>query len=304
MDVATENTARKIVRKLFTGGFQLRPLPSQTSIVLGVDFTDGREGVVLKIPTNNEQEILREQRILDAMDSADIPVPQVLYTQENNPVDESVYTIMRRITGPSLHDVIHNDDQQTEAIFTKIGDLTARLAALDPTCIPDALHLQRTQADELNWWETHLDFITRHRLTTSPLDHIYHAARGIMLAPPTAFGHRDGVQVVTDGSNVFLVDVGSAGMNWPDADFARLLYAGVAWYDGAMQRVWREAVQEAYLQNRDLSDADVERILIFMIYYALRDAAQYAVSGKTSHVEDQYQIADYFLKSAREWFGR
>lgn len=304
MDIVAENSARQILRQIYSGGFQLRPLPSENSSVFLVEFPDDRETVVLKLPKHKTDELEREQRILDTLESLGIPVPQVLYTQENQQVGNAFYTITRYIEGPSIGEIIANDDSQTEAIFSQIGRLAADLSAIPLEQIPDALEAEKVQRDELDWWEKHLDFLTRHRRTTRVLELLYHAARGILLVPPTVFGHRDGVQVVTDGRQVYVMDVGASGYNWPDADFARLLYAGIARYDGANHRIWHEAVRQSYLQSRELSDADVERIIILMIYYAVRDAAYLAAAGKGSHVEAQFDIADYCLSDVRQWFGR
>lgn len=304
MNQIVENNARKLLRQLFSQGFQLKKVPSPTSDIFVAEFLDDTPPAIIKIPRAVNEEALREQRILDSLEGTGIPVPQVLYTQENYPAGNMVYTISRYVKGPSLREVIKWNDDRTHTIFTQIGRLAGQLARLPLNLVPDAFGPQEVQDNELQWWENQLDFISRHRGTTRLLEQIYHAARGIMLNLPLVFGHRDGVQVVTDGSKVFLIDVGSAGANWPDADFARLLYGNMVWHGGDEFRVWREAVQAAYLDHRELSDADVERILILMSYYALRDAAMHASTGKSTHVDRLYVLAEYILHEARRWFRR
>ncbi len=304
MNQIVENTARKLLRQLYTQGFQLRRVPSPTSDIFVAEFLDETPPVIVKIPRAVNQEALREQRILDSLEGTGIPVPQVFYTQENVPAGNMVYTVSRYVKGPDVREVIKWNDERTHTVFTQVGKLAAQLARLPMNLVPDAITPIETQEAELQWWENQLDFISRHRGTTKLLEQIYHAARGIMLTLPPVFGHRDGVQFVTDGTRVYLIDVGSAGANWPDADFARMLYGNMVWHGGDQARVWREAAQGAYLGDRDFSDADVERILILMSFYAMRDAAIHASTGRTTHVDRLYVLAEYILHEARRWFRR
>ena len=304
MNQIVENTTRKLLRQLYSQGFQLRKIPSPTSEIFITEFLDDTPPVIIKIPRAVNEEALREQRILDSLEGTGIPVPKILYTQENYSAGGMVYTISNYIKGPDLREVIKWNDERTHIVFTQIGKLAAQLARLPMNLVPDAITPQETQDAELQWWENQLDFVSRHRGTTKILEQIYHAARGIMLNLPLVFGHRDGVQVVTDGSKVYLIDVGSAGANWPDADFARLLYGNMVWHGGDQYRVWREAAQAAYLSGREFTDADVERILILMSYYAMRDAATHTASGRTTHVDRLYVLAEYILHESRRWFKR
>ena len=304
MNQIVENTARKLLRQLYNQGFQLRGINSPTSEIFVAEFLDDSPPVIMKIPRAVNEEALREQRILDSLEGTGIPVPQVLYTQENFPAGNLVYTISRYIKGPDIREVIKWNDDRTHAIFTQIGKLTGQLARLPLNLIPDGFSPQEVQENELQWWENQLEFVSRHRGTTRLLDQIYHAARGIMLSLPQAFGHRDGVQAVTDGTKVYVIDVGSAGANWADADFARMLYGNMVWHGGDQFRIWREAAQAAYLEHRELSDADVERILILMSYYAMRDAATHASTGRSTHVDRLYVLAEFILHESRRWFRR
>lgn len=304
MNQIVESTARKLLRQLYNQGFQLKRIPSPTSDVFVAEFLDDTPPVILKFPRAVNEEALREQRILDSLEGTGIPVPQVMFTQENYEAGNMVYTISRYIKGPDIREVIRWNDERTTAIFTQVGRLAAQLARLPLNLVPDAFTPNDVQENELQWWENQQEFISRHRGTTKLLEQIYHAARGLMLNLPTVFGHRDGVQVVTDGSRVFLIDVGSAGANWPDADFARMLYGNMVWHGGDQFRVWREAAQSAYLERRELTDADVERILILMSFYAMRDAAMQAATGKSTHVDRLYVLAEYILHESRRWFRR
>jgi Ser/Thr protein kinase RdoA (MazF antagonist) len=121
MDIVQENTARHVLRNLYGGGFQLRGLGSQSSAVFVAEFSDGREAVVLKLPRNKGDELVREQRILDALETIHVPVTPLLYTQENHPVDALVYTVTRYIHGPDLGQVLAAEDERTEAIFAQVG---------------------------------------------------------------------------------------------------------------------------------------------------------------------------------------
>jgi hypothetical protein len=228
----------------------------------------------------------------------------VLCTQENHPVGSLVYTVFRYIRGPSIREVVSWNDERTQRTFAQIGELTLQLSRVSLPLVPDALSPDEVQAQELQWWEDNNAWIARHRGTTRLLEYIWHAARGILLVPPTVFGHRDGVQCVTDGTKVHLIDAGSAGANWPDADYARLIYGGYAWYGGEEFKVWRETAQQAYFEGRTPSDADVERVLILMAYYAIREAAIYAGSNRGRHVDYMYHLAELFLVEGKKWFGR
>lgn len=304
MSQSLETNIKILIRKLFGSGFQLRPVPSETSTIFIAEFGENKDSLVIKLARDATSELQREQRILDELDALQIPVPTVLYTQENHPFNNRLYTITRYIPGPDMDQVIRWNDQRTHRIFTQIALVTRQLTTVSLEQIPDAFPPEQIQADELQWWEDNLEIIARNRNTTRLLEQVYHAARGIMLNLPSVFGHRDGVQCVTDGEKVFLVDVGAAGANWPDADFARALYACCAWHHGLDFPVWREALQTAYLEGRDLNDADAERIIIFMVYYALRDAAHYASIGKNNRVNRLFNLAEFLLMESRKWFGK
>ncbi|GEM_PF-6016208 len=304
MTKIVQNTARKILEELYSANFQLHPLQSATSDVFLTEFHDGSEPVLIKIPRATNEEAIREQRVVDALESIHIPVPPVLCTQENKPVGSLVYTVFRYIRGPSIREVVAWNDERTQRTFAQIGELALQLSRVSPAMVPEALTAEEVQAQELQWWEDHNPWIARHRGTTRLLEYIWHAARGILLVPPTVFGHRDGVQVVSDGARVHLIDAGSAGANWPDADYARLIYGGYAWYGGEEHKVWREATQQAYFEGRTPTDADVERILILMAFYAIREAAIYSSTDRNRHVDYMYHLAEMFLVEGKKWFGR
>lgn len=304
MNLTPENTARNVLRHLYPDSFQLRRIASDTKDVFLAEFAGGGEQVLIKMPRGQNPEFVREQRILDQLESAGIAVPPILYTQENRPFGELIYTIQHYVKGPTIAQVMKWDDDRTEVIFANIGQLAAQLSAVSFAAVPDALLAETTQEHELQWWEDYLDFVSRHRGTSPVIWQIFHAARGIMLSPPTVFGHRDGVQVVTDGESIYLVDVGSAGANWLDGDFARMLYGGIVWHGGDEYDTWWKAAQNAYFIGRRPSDADVERIIILMVYYALRDAGMAASAGRTSRVDQLYDYANFFINDVRKWFGR
>ena len=91
MNQIVENTARKLLRQLYSQGFQLRGINSPTSDIFVAEFLDDTPPVLMKIPRAVNEEALREQRILDSLEGTGIPVPQVLYTQENFPAGGMVY---------------------------------------------------------------------------------------------------------------------------------------------------------------------------------------------------------------------
>ena len=299
-----QNTARKILEELYSVSFQLHPLQSATCDVFLTEFHDGSEPVLIKIPRATTEEAIREQRVVDALESIHIPVPSVICTQENKPVGSLVYTIFRYIRGPAIQDIIAWDDQRTQRTFTQIGELALQLSRVNLAMVPEALRPEEVQAQELQWWEDYNPWVSRHRETKRLLEYIWHAARGILLVPPTVFGHRDGVQVVSDGASVRLIDAGAAGANWPDADYARLIFGGYAWHGGQPFKVWREAAHRAYFEGRTPTDADVERILILMAYYAIREAAVNADKDRSRHVDQMYDLAQMFLSDGKQWFGR
>jgi hypothetical protein len=304
MNSAAETTARNILRDLYTETFQLRRLVSQNKELFVAEFLNGDEPVILKMPRQPNLEFTREQKISDELETAGLPIPPIYFTQENRPFGDIAYTVQKYVQGPNLAQVIEWNDDRTDMIFNNIGQLAAQLSAVPFSSVPDALLAETTQAHELQWWEDYMGLINRHRGTTPLIWQLYHAARGIMLVPPVHFGHRDGVQVVTDTSSIFLVDVGSSGANWPDADFARLLYGGIVWHNGQRFPTWHKAAQAAYFAGRTVSDADVERIVILMVYYALRDAAKAVQEGKSTRVDQLYQYANHFITDVRTWFNR
>ena len=55
----------------------------------------------------------------------------------------------------------------------------------------------------------------------------------MMTAPPTIFGHRGGVEVITDGDATFtVIDWRDGGATWPHADLGQFLFGVQAWKGG------------------------------------------------------------------------
>ena len=121
-----------------------------------------------------------------------------------------------------------------------------------------------------------------------------------MTPPPTVFGHRGGVEVITDGDATFtVIDWRDGGATWPHADLGQFLFGVKAWKGG-----WHEdlmpPLMDGYLDGRPLDAEIAQAAHTWEAYKALLIALYLEGLGRTEWTRHLVGIAEAAISAWKD----
>ena len=247
----------------------------------------------LKVPHEYAHFVTDEQAVMRALFSLGLEVPPIEFTQEDHPPAPCPFTAMPLIVGRSFEDIYQRDRHAAFRTFERIGRFTVGLASIPLDGVPGSVGVEEARETALNaWWEPQHAALRRHDLYCADFERVFQEVRGLMTAPPTVFGHRGGVEVITDGATTFgVIDWRDGGATWPHADLGQFLFGVKAWKGG-----WHEdlmpPLMDGYLGGRPL-DAEVAHVLfMWEAYQALLIALYLEGLGRAEWTRHLVGIAE------------
>ncbi len=243
---------------------------SEESRVYRLDFAGARPDKTLKVPNEYAHFVTDEQAVMRALLGLGLEVPRIEFTQEDHPQAPCPFTAMPLIVGQSFEDIYRCDPRSAFRTFDRIGRFIAGLASIPLGSVPGGAGTEEAQENALDvWWERQHFALRQHALCCDDFERIFQEARVLMTPPPTAFGHRGGVEVITDGGPTFaVVDWRDGGATWPHADLGQFLFGVKAWKGG-----WHDdllpPLLDGYLGGRPLDAGTAHVLCIWEAYQAL-----------------------------------
>ena len=243
---------------------------SEESRVYRLDFGGALPDKVLKVPNHYAHFVTDEQAVMGALSGLSLEVPPTEFTQQDHPQAPCPFTVMPLIIGRSFEDIYQRDRRAAFRTFERIGRFTAGLASIPLDGVPGSVGSEEARGDALDvWWEQQHSSLRRHALDCADFERVFQEARGLMTTPPTIFGHRGGVEVITDGDSTFtVIDWRDGGATWPHADLGQFLFGVKAWKGG-----WHDdlmpPLMDGYLAGRALDAETAHALYTWEAYQAL-----------------------------------
>lgn len=243
------------------------------SDVFRLDFERGTPAHLIKIAREDPASIVREQNVLQALLNLQFEVPPLEATQADHPGALRPFTVMPVIIGTSAAAIYTQDARRGAAVFERLGRFLGRLATVPPGSIPAGMTADEARRCELTALEEQQAALNASKWFRKDHTRCFQDARRLLEGPPEWFGHREGGQLITDGSQVFtVIDWGEAGAVWPYADLARHIHAMRAWHD-LWGGQWLSRLLQGFGSVRPLADGWIEVVEAWLLYFCLRDAA-------------------------------
>jgi aminoglycoside phosphotransferase (APT) family kinase protein len=249
-------------------------------------------------------EILREQSVIRALAARGFEVPEIEFTQDDYPAASIPFTLMPFYPGQSLPELYQNDPRTAQRVVRRMGSFIARLGQLSYGDVGAGFGPHVVQRSELECWQANREHFREHSLYSSRFDPVFAQVRELLEQPPVRFGHRDGVQVIADDKDQFVViDWGPAGATWRMADLGRRLHLWTV-YDADYGRETNGlvSVMDRCLMGK-ISDHDERAELgAWRIYDCLRDAMFFDRNGQNARACDLIGLAERLAGSLANWW--
>ena len=275
--------------------------PSEESRVYRLDFGGALPDKALKVPHQYAHFVTDEQAVMRALSGRGLDVPPIEFTQEDYPQAPCPFTAMPLIVGRSFEDIYQRDRRAAVRTFERIGRFTAGLAAVPLDGVPGSVGVEAARENALEgWWERQHAALRRHALYRADFERVFQEARGLMAPPPTVFGHRGGVEVLTDGDSTFtVIDWRDGGATWPHADLGQFLFGVKAW-KGGWHADLMPPLMDGYLGGRPLDAETAQALSTWEAYQALLIALYLEGQGRTEWTASLVGIAEAAILAGRK----
>jgi Ser/Thr protein kinase RdoA (MazF antagonist) len=293
--VRSELLARQIAAAIYGITPQVHRFDSENSDVYRLDFGGALPDRVIKIDRGNGLDLVRtEQRIIRGLAALGLEVPPLEQIQEDLPHASVAFTIMPLLQGRRLGEIYREDPRRGARTFERIGRFIARLQDVPQERVPGSWGPEQAREQHQVWWTEQYEQFRRHPLFSPRLETAFLDARELIQRPPAYFGHRDSVQIITDGGSIFAVmDWGEAGACWRLYDLAFFIHAVEAWLgDGFAGTDWYERLLGGFLEGRTF-DAQMKRELrVWETLAYLTDAMYFEQTGRSEFTQNLFAFAE------------
>lgn len=244
-------------------------IPSEEAHVFRLDFDGARPDIVVKAERPGSCKVAREAVLFPHLSQWDIPIPRLESTHADMPNAPFSFLLMDFVPGAHLETFPAAETEFGESFFHRLGSMIARINAIPLDQVPTDFAV----TPYVSQWQTAAVAHARRVLYDQPgCEGILADVEKVWSTSPSSFCHCQGVQVLTDGATLAIVDWGNAGAAPRMRDLAYFCFDfGVA-FGSDPGALWRRWVLKGYASTHPLSPEEEDELRILESYAAL-DAA-------------------------------